>query len=77
MTRATLDELARTIAQGLHDDRGAFCNHGHFFRSGEVASTWQVAHQDAVLLPVEEAYQLGRLVLKHQEALLLRGQEVR
>ena len=38
------------------------CNYGHFFASREAALLWQAAHSQAVILSVEEAYQVGRLV---------------
>jgi len=38
------------------------CNYGHFFASREAATPWQAAHQEAVILSVEEAYQVGKLV---------------
>ena len=38
------------------------CNYGHFFASREAATSWQAAHQGAVILSVEEAYQVGKLV---------------
>lgn len=42
------------------DVRGVICNYGHFFVSREVASAWPSLHPQAVLLPVEEAAELGR-----------------
>ncbi len=38
------------------------CNYGHFFASREVATQWQAGHPQALILTVEEAYQVGRLV---------------
>ncbi len=38
------------------------CHYGHFFASREAAFLWQAAHQEAVILSVEEAYQVGKLV---------------
>jgi hypothetical protein len=38
------------------------CNYGHFFASREAALLWQVAHPHALILSVEEAYQVGKLV---------------
>ena len=38
------------------------CNYGHFFASREAATPWQAAHPQAVILSVEEAYQVGKLV---------------
>jgi hypothetical protein len=38
------------------------CNYGHFFASREAATQWQAAHQEALILSIEEAYQVGKLV---------------
>ena len=38
------------------------CNDGHFFASHEAATQWQAAHQAAVILSVEGAYQVGKLI---------------
>ncbi len=38
------------------------CDYGHFFASREAATRWQAAHPQAVILSVEEAYQVGKLV---------------
>jgi alkylmercury lyase len=38
------------------------CNDGRFFVSHEVASTWPSLHPNAVLLPVEEATEVGRVL---------------
>jgi len=38
------------------------CQHGHFFASREAATPWQATHPHAVILSVEEAYQVGKLV---------------
>ena len=42
------------------DVRGAFCNQVHYFRNEEAASEWLEAHSGGILLPVEEAFQVGR-----------------
>ncbi len=42
--------------------RGSFCNHVHYFINYEVASSWLVAHQDAIILTVDDAYQVGRML---------------
>ncbi len=49
--------------------RETFCNQGHFFSSPDAASIWLPEHQDAIILPVDEAYQLGRLVAKYRKVL--------
>jgi alkylmercury lyase len=42
--------------------RGALCENVHFFRSSEAASSWLERHPEASILPVEEAFRLGRLI---------------
>lgn len=44
--------------------RGAFCCYSHSFSSPEAATSWQQAHPDALLLSVEEAYQVGKFVVQ-------------
>jgi alkylmercury lyase len=45
------------------------CNAGHCFVSHEVASAWPFLHPKAVLLSVEEAAELGRVMARHILAL--------
>src|SRR6266568_4862397 len=45
-----------------HNVREDVCNYGHFFASREAAFQWQAAHQEAVILSVEETYQVGKLI---------------
>jgi len=45
-----------------HNVREDVCNYGHFFASREAAFRWQAAHQEAVILSVEEANQVGKLI---------------
>jgi alkylmercury lyase len=40
------------------------CNDGHFFVSHEVASPWPSLHPQAVLLSLQEAAELGRVVAR-------------
>ena len=40
--------------------RTAFCDHVHFFRSAEDATTWLAEHEGGRILPVREAFALGR-----------------
>ena len=40
------------------------CNAGHFFVSHDVASAWPSLHPKAVLLSMEEAAELGRVLAK-------------
>ncbi len=55
--------LVVDVAAGCcYNVREDVCNYGHFFASREAATRWQAAHQEAVILSVEEAYQVGKLV---------------
>jgi alkylmercury lyase len=55
--------LVVDIAAGCcHNVREDVCNYGHFFAPREAATQWQAAHQEAVILSVEETYQVGKLV---------------
>lgn len=40
--------------------RAAFCNHVHFFTDPAAAQPWLDRHPDATVLPVADAYQLGK-----------------
>ena len=42
--------------------RGVFCENVHFFASPEAASRWLEKHPQATILPVEDAFWLGRLI---------------
>lgn len=55
--------LVVDVAAGCrHNVREEVCNYGHFFASREAAFRWQAALQEAVILSVEEAYQVGKLI---------------
>ena len=55
--------LVVDVAAGCcHNVREDVCNYGHFFASREAAFRWQAEHQGAVILSVEEAYQVGKLI---------------
>lgn len=50
--------------------RETFCCYSHFFSSPQAAASWQQVHPDALLLEVQEAYQVGKIVVRaryHQE----------
>jgi alkylmercury lyase len=49
-------------AQDLTSVRSVVCNNTHFFGSPEAASRWLERHPEATILPVEEAFRLGRLI---------------
>lgn len=42
--------------------RGVFCENVHFFASPQAGSRWLEKHPEATILPVEEAFRLGRLI---------------
>ena len=50
------------VAQDLTNIRSVGCNNTHFFRSPEAASRWLEKHPEATILPVEDAFRLGRLI---------------
>ena len=47
-------------AQELGGRDGAFCTQVHFFSSVQAGSRWLAEHPGAVVLSVEEAYEVGR-----------------
>jgi alkylmercury lyase len=63
--------------------RSAFCNHGHFFATAEAGATWLHHHPSGIILSINDAHRLGRLLAKHRlllagdEGHLLRGSYVR
>ena len=55
--------LVVDVAAGCGSNvRQDVCNYGHFFASRKAALRWQAAHREAVILSVEEAYRVGKLV---------------
>jgi alkylmercury lyase len=63
---AVVSLVAHETAECCHDVREGVCNYGHFFVSREVATQWQAAHSQALILSVKEAYQVGKLVEGHR-----------
>jgi alkylmercury lyase len=49
-------------ARDLANLRSVGCNNTHFFSSPEAASRWLEKHPEATILPVEDAFRLGRLI---------------
>jgi alkylmercury lyase len=49
-------------ARDLANFRSVSCNNTHFFSSPEAASRWLEKHPEATILPVEDAFRLGRLI---------------
>jgi alkylmercury lyase len=50
------------VARDLANLRRAGCNNTHFFSSPEAASRWSQKHPEATIVPVEDAFGLGRLI---------------
>lgn len=44
--------------------RASFCNHVHFFASADAAKDWLTEHPDARVLPVADAYEVGRPLIE-------------
>ncbi|WP_151482142.1 organomercurial lyase MerB [Streptomyces albicerus] len=44
--------------------RAAFCNQVHFFASADAAKDWLAEHPDAQVLPVADAYEVGRPIIE-------------
>lgn len=44
--------------------RAAFCNQVHFFASTDAAKDWLAEHPDAQVLPVADAYEVGRPLIE-------------
>lgn len=42
--------------------RDGFCCHVHFFGSQDTAHTWLLEHKDAIILPVNEAFKLAKII---------------
>ena len=53
--------------------RATFCQHSLFFESEQAASIWLTAHPEAVVLSIEDAAFVGRLVAKTRFTKLLRS----
>lgn len=59
---AVVSLMIPTSEQSDECIRGRFCHQMHFFSSRQAAETWQTAHQEAVILSVEDAYQVGQML---------------
>ncbi|AXK34374.1 organomercurial lyase MerB [Streptomyces armeniacus] len=44
--------------------RAAFCNKVHFFASADAATDWLTHHPDAQVVPVADAYEIGRPIVE-------------
>jgi alkylmercury lyase len=49
-------------ARDLASVRSVGCNNTHFFSSPGAASRWLEKHPEATILPVDDAFRLGRLI---------------
>ena len=59
---AQVSLVVDVAAGSCYNVREDVCNYGHFFASREAAFQWQASHRQVVILSVEEAYQVGKLV---------------
>jgi alkylmercury lyase len=50
------------VARDLASVRSVGCNNTHFFSSPEAASRWLERHPEATIIPVQDAFRLGRLI---------------
>ncbi|MFC4946620.1 organomercurial lyase MerB [Pseudonocardia sp. GCM10023141] len=61
---ASIEPAAAVVSiltpDGVTSVRSAFCNQVHFFASATAAEPWLREHPDASVLPVREAFDLGR-----------------
>lgn len=44
--------------------RASFCDHVHFFASAAEGRAWVAQHPDATIVPVQEAFRLGRALVR-------------
>ena len=49
-------------ARDLANFRSVGCHNAHFFSTPEASSGWLERHTEATILPVEDAFRLGRLI---------------
>lgn len=56
--------VSLVVPQPAENVRRVFCDLVHFFPAPQAAATWLAEHPGAVVLPVEEAFRLGRLVVR-------------
>jgi alkylmercury lyase len=62
----TVEPLSAVVsivaACDLANLRSVGCNNTHFFSSPEAASRWLERHPEATIVPMEDAFRLGRLI---------------
>ena len=56
--------VSMVTPETIEDVRSAFCNFVHFFSSSESATKWLADNPGAVVISVDEAYNLGRMLTK-------------
>jgi len=66
---AVIPEDEASARAAACDPRAALCHHGHFFASRGAAARWPSLHPGAVILPAEEAAELGRELARQFQAL--------
>lgn len=53
------------MPQACHGIRESFCDHVHFLSSREAASEWSAKNQKTIVLSVDDAHRVGRIMLEH------------
>ncbi len=61
-TKAVVSIVIPDASEACCDVRGAFCNEVHFFSSRDAASTWLEEHEGGVILSVDNAHQMARIL---------------
>lgn len=51
---------------GCCNVRGSFCSQVHFLSSPKAAATWASRHPDAIIVSVEDAWQLGEAIARRR-----------
>ncbi len=51
--------------EACHSIRDAFCDHVYFLSSREAASEWSAGRQKTIVLSVEDAHKVGRIMVEH------------
>ncbi len=65
-TSAVVSFVIPEAATSRCDVRGTFCCYVHFFSSPSAAAMWHSKHQEAIILPVDDAYKVSRMVAKYR-----------
>lgn len=59
---AVVSIIAPDISEPCCDVRSAFCDEVHFFSTPDAASNWVTEHDQGIILPVNEAFDLGQIL---------------